>query len=134
MPIRVSSQSAPAVLIPIAFDSGTVPLTNAAIWTPIGPRILANGRRVAIHGTNGPAGLANLRVSSCAVRNGTLVLLAAGTDLNAAVDQVKAIRPAYPACLAANVDWELSLEPDAADVLIEAQGVATSLRVSGMVL
>jgi hypothetical protein len=117
-----------------AINNGTVNLTDAANFAPIGSRINAQYRPLTIHGRNGAADLVDIRVSGTSVRDGVMVPIANGAGLNASVAQIRAMRPAYPACLAANADWEIDLDPHAADVLVEAKGNATSLTITGMVL
>ena len=115
-------------------DNGTVVLTDAAVWKAIGPRINLNGRRAVIHGHNGAGAITDIRISSTAVGDGVLIPLATGADLNAVVEPIRAVRPAYPACLAAGCDWEIDLDPHAADILVEAKAAASSLTLTGMVL
>ena len=115
------------------FSLEAVTVADAVAWVPVA-KIRAGGHPLSIHGTNGTGVLTDLRIGSTSVRDGVMVPLAVGADLNAAVAGVVSMRPTYPACLAAGVDWELKLDASAADYLVEAKGVASSLRITGMVL
>lgn len=115
-----------------AFDA--VALADAAAFAAVGPRIPANNKPITIHGKNGAADLVDIRISGTSVRDGVLVPIASGVGLNASVAAIRSMRPEYPACLAANADWEIDLDPHAADVLVEAKGAASSLTITGMVL
>ena len=115
-------------------NNGTVALTDAAAWKAIGPRINLDGRRLMIHGKNGTGALTDIQISGTAVRDGAMIPIASGADLNAAVAQIRSMRPAFPACLAAGCDWEIELDVYEADLLVEAKGAASSLTITGMVL
>lgn len=116
----------------IKIDTGIVNLSDAANFAPIGPRINADYGPLTIHGKNGAADLADIRVSSSSVRDGVMVPIANGVGLNASVAAIRQMRPPYPACLVAGCDWEMDLDPHAADILVEAKGNATSLKLTGM--
>ncbi len=116
------------------FDTGVIALTDVGNFVPVGSKIIAMGRKVTIHGKNGAAPLTDLQIASTSVHNGVLIPLATGTDLNANVVGIGPMRPAYPACLAADADWELLLDPNCSDIEVRAKGNGTSLRITGMIL
>ncbi len=120
---------------PISGNGTVTNLADAANFNPASAVIIADHRRVTLHGKNGvSAALIDLQITSTSCRDGVHVPLATGADLNANVAGIVAIRPAYPACLAAGCEWEMLLDAGAAEYRVWAKGAGTSLTVTGMVL